>query len=64
MEAYVKNYGNIQTVADHFFMHKNSIRYRINKVRDLTGMEDDSSFDTQIFLAFMIDELKQWFEEI
>ena len=64
MEAYVKNYGNIQTVADHFFMHKNSIRYRINKVRELTGMEDDSSFDTQIFLAFMIDELKQWFEEI
>lgn len=45
-------------------MHKNSIRYRINKVRELTGMEDDSSFDTQIFLAFMIDELKQWFEEI
>lgn len=64
MEAYVKNYGNIQTVADHFFMHKNSIRYRINKVRELTGMEEDSSFDTQIFLAFMIDELKQSFLEI
>lgn len=64
MKAYVKNYGNIQNVADHFFMHKNSIRYRINKVRELTGMEEDASFDTQIFLAFMIDELKQWFEEI
>lgn len=64
MEIYVKNYGNIQKVADHFFMHKNSIRYRINKVRELTGMEDDPSFDTQIFLAFMIDELKQWFQEI
>lgn len=61
MEIYVKSYGNIQTVADYFFMHKNSIRYRINKVRELTSMEDDPSFDTQIFLAFMIDELKQWF---
>lgn len=64
METYVKSYGNIQMVADHFFMHKNSIRYRINKVRELTGMEDDASFDTQVFLAFMIDELRQWFEEI
>lgn len=61
-ESYVKNYGNIQKVADDFYMHKNSIRYRINKVRELTGMEEDPSFDTQIFLAFMLDELKQWFD--
>ena len=44
-------------------LHKNTVRYRINKVRELLNMEEESSFDMQIFMAFMIDELNQWFHE-
>ena len=62
-EQYVKNYGNTLEVAEKMHLHKNTVRYRINKVRELLNMEEESSFDMQIFMAFMIDELNQWFHE-
>lgn len=61
IKAYVKSFGNIVRVADKMHLHKNTARYRINKVRELLNMEEDPSFDIQIFMAFMIDELNQWF---
>lgn len=61
-EQYVKKIGNIQEVAETMHLHKNTVRYRINKVRELLDMEEDASFDMQIFMAFMIDELNQLFK--
>ena len=60
-EQYVKKFGNILEVAEAMHLHKNTVRYRINKVRELLNMEEDASFDVQIFMAFMIDELNQIF---
>ena len=58
----MKKFGNIQEVAETMHLHKNTVRYRINKVRELLDMEEDASFDMQIFMAFMIDELNQLFK--
>lgn len=48
-------------VAEQLHLHKNTVRYRINKVRELLNMEEDGSFEQQIAIAFMVDELKQLF---
>ena len=58
---YVKYHGNIMEVAEQLHLHKNTVRYRINKVRELLNMEEDGSFEQQIAIAFMVDELKQLF---
>lgn len=63
LEQYAKSYGNILEVAKQMHLHKNTVRYRLNKVRELLNMEDDPSFDMQIFMAMMIDELNKWFYE-
>lgn len=62
-EQYVKNYGNILEVAEKMYLHKNTVRYRINKVREILDMEEEPGFDIQISMALMIDELNQWFCE-
>ncbi len=61
LECYVRKRGNIQDVADEMHMHKNTVRYRINKVREQLDMENDPYFDLQITVAFMIDELHRRF---
>lgn len=38
--AFVEQDGNVQKTADALFVHKNTIRYRINKIKELLGMEE------------------------
>lgn len=61
LECYVRKLGNIQEVADEMHMHKNTVRYRVNKVREQLDMENDPYFDIQITIAFMIDKLRRRF---
>lgn len=62
VKQYVKSYGNIVEVAEEMHLHRNTVRYRINKIRELLDMEEDGSFDLQISVAIFIDELNQWFD--
>lgn len=61
VEYYVRNHANIIEVAERMHLHKNTVRYRINKVKEILGMGESDSFEVQITVAFLVDELNQWF---
>ena len=57
LRTYVEQSGDLQSVSDKMHIHKNTVRYRINKVRELLGMENEPTFFEQIAIAIRIYEL-------
>ncbi|WP_422484971.1 CdaR family transcriptional regulator [Gudongella sp. DL1XJH-153] len=37
LETYVKNNGSIKLTSEELFVHKNTLQYRLNKLKELTG---------------------------
>ena len=58
-ELYVKKTGDVEAVAGELHLHRNTIRYRMNKIRELVGGERDVRFDEQLFVAFRTWELQK-----
>ena len=58
---YVKDGGDIVRTAGHFQCHPNTIRYRISKVKELTGLEYCTEFEfyERISLVVKISLLKK-----
>ncbi len=58
LKYYLENNGSVQKTADHFYVHRNSINYRLNKAQDILDM-DISDLDNriQIRLAFMVRDM-------
>lgn len=53
--TYIENDGNIKETARALFMHENTIRYRINKVKEILNMQNlDGSFYEQLSVAIKI----------
>lgn len=58
IREYVLNRGEYQIVAEKLFQHENTIRYRINKIKSILGLEDDTiKFNELIALFVAIDSL-------
>ncbi|SHJ74161.1 PucR family transcriptional regulator [Paramaledivibacter caminithermalis] len=52
---YVENDGNIKRTSEELFQHDNTIRYRINKIKEILGMENlEGSFYEQLSIAIKI----------
>ncbi|WP_432663635.1 PucR family transcriptional regulator [Wukongibacter baidiensis] len=52
---YIDNDGNVKRTSEELFQHDNTIRYRINKMKEILGMEDlDGSFYEQLSIAIKI----------
>ncbi len=49
--------GDIQAVSEKMHVHKNTIRYRVNRAREILNMEEDPTFMEQISVAVKIYEL-------
>ncbi|WP_206459955.1 PucR family transcriptional regulator [Anaerovorax sp. IOR16] len=59
--SYVNNDGNIRKTAEALFQHENTIRYRLNKIKEILSMgEDNSSFYPQLCFAVQIYELESF----
>ena len=58
LKYYLENNGSVQKTAEHFYVHRNSINYRLNKVQDILDM-DISDLDNriQLRLAFMVRDI-------
>ena len=58
LKYYLENNGSVQKTAEHFYVHRNSINYRLNKVQDILDM-DISDLDNriQLRLAFMVRDM-------
>ena len=57
---YIMNNYDIPLVAERMHMHKNTVRYRIGKAREIMGMdEENSNFEEQLSFAFQWQMLKK-----
>ena len=56
-ELYVKLDGDVEAVGKQLHLHKNTVRYRMNRIKDLIGVE--SRFDEQLFVAFRTWEIQK-----
>lgn len=55
---YIENDGNVKRTSEELFQHDNTIRYRINKMKEILGMEDmDGSFYEQLSIAIKIHKI-------
>jgi sugar diacid utilization regulator len=49
--AYIDNRGEMASTAKELFQHVNTIRYRLEKIRSITGISKTDDFYEQMFIA-------------
>ena len=55
---YIENDGKINETANALFLHKNTIRYRIKKIKELLNMEDyEGKFYEQLSIAIKLHKI-------
>lgn len=60
LKIYEKNNGALTKCSEELFIHKNTLQYRLNKLKDLTGYNPRILSDFVILkLAFLSEEIKQ-----
>jgi len=57
--AYVRNDGNIAKTAEATFQHSNTIRYRLEKIKTVMGIQDAPDADIQLYLFVRLHEIKK-----
>ncbi len=53
LEVYLENNRNIQTTAEKLFIHRHTLRYRLKRIEEITGVslsESDNIFNLQVGL--------------
>jgi DNA-binding PucR family transcriptional regulator len=54
---FIANYGDIIKTAEKMYQHKNTIRYRIQKMKALLDIESDSEFYEQLSIAIKCEKI-------
>lgn len=54
---FIANYGDIIKTAEKMYQHKNTIRYRIQKMKSLLDIESDSEFYEQLSIAIKCEKI-------
>jgi PucR family transcriptional regulator, proline-responsive transcriptional activator len=57
--AYVRNDGNIAKTAEVTFQHSNTIRYRLEKIKSVLGIQEAPDADIQLYLFVRLYEIKK-----
>ncbi len=57
--AYVRNGGNIAKTAEATFQHSNTIRYRLEKIKSVLGIQEAPDADVQLYLFVRLHEIKK-----
>lgn len=55
--VYILNDGNIQKTAQDFYVHRNTVRYKINKIKELTSLDFTDILDiSNILVSYRISQ--------
>jgi len=57
--SYVRNGGNIAKTAEATFQHSNTIRYRLEKIKSVMGIQEAPDADIQLYLFVRLHEIKK-----
>lgn len=58
IEKYARHNGSITAIADEFFIHKNTLQYRLNKMKAITGYDPRVIQDMVVlYIAFIFYKL-------
>jgi PucR C-terminal helix-turn-helix domain len=57
--SYVRNGGNIAKTAEATFQHSNTIRYRLEKIKTVMGIQEAPDADIQLYLFVRLYEIKK-----
>ena len=50
--------GEINRTAEALFIHRNTLNYRLERIKELTGKDPKNYMDLlELFIAYMISEL-------
>ncbi|MFI3207504.1 MAG: helix-turn-helix domain-containing protein, partial [Eubacteriales bacterium] len=59
LKSYIKNNGSINKIAEELFIHKNTLQYRLSKIKNLTGYDPRILEEfIPLVMAMYLDELK------
>lgn len=58
LKIYIKNEGSLSKTAEELFIHKNTLQYRLTKIKNITGY-DPRKINEEIYLniAILLEEL-------
>ena len=60
LDVYLKHSGHIKKAAEELFIHQNTLKYRIDKLLDITGLDlSDSETRLNLMLALRMEQLLQ-----
>jgi len=57
--AFVRNGGNIAKTAEATFQHSNTIRYRMDKIKTILGLQEAPDAEIQLYLFVRLHEMKK-----
>ncbi len=58
-KAYIKENGELNKVAESLFIHRNTLRYRLEKITELTGKDPRNIMDLiELYIAMLINDMK------
>ena len=61
--VYLLNYGRAADTADQLFIHRNTLRYRLERIKDICGIDAQDN-QTSIFLRFCFSLLEDDLREV
>ncbi|KKB34388.1 Regulator of polyketide synthase expression [Bacillus thermotolerans] len=59
LEAYLRHNGHIKKTAEELFIHQNTLKYRLERIQDMTGFDlNDFEVRLNLTLALRLEQLK------
>jgi len=58
-EVYVHYQGDIQKTSEALHVHKNTVRYRISRLREILAGDHEAYFDEQLTLLVLINQISE-----
>lgn len=58
LKYYLEHNGSVQETAEHFYLHRNSINYRLKQIQELLDVNlSDLDARIQLRLAYMVRDM-------
>ncbi len=58
LETWIRYSGNVPKITEELYLHRNTVHYRINKVKEILGYDDlDYAAISNLWFAFLVRQV-------